>query len=99
MWAGPAWSKNSRSVSSAPSCIAFGDGGAAKSYIAPKLSADLAACGLRVGYFDWELSGEDHRERLERLCPGELPDIRYVRCDRPLVFEADRLRRIERQSF
>ncbi len=75
-------------------CILFGDGGAAKSYIALKLLADLAECGLRVGYFDWELSGEDHRERLGRLCASVLPDIRYVRCERPLIHEADRLRRL-----
>ena len=74
--------------------ILFGDGGAAKSYIALKLLADLAGCGLRVGYFDWELSGEDHRDRLGRLCSGPLPDIRYVRCEKPLVYEADRLRRL-----
>jgi hypothetical protein len=78
--------------------VFFGDGGAAKSYIALYLAARLSERGLRVGLFDWELSGEDHRDRLERLCGPDMPDIRYVRCDRPLVHEADRLRRIVRHD-
>ena len=46
------------------------------------------------GYADWEFSGEDHRDRLERLFGTDMPAIWYARCDRALVYEADRLRRI-----
>lgn len=78
--------------------ILFGDGGAAKSYLALFAAGRLAERGLRVGLFDWELAGEDHRDRVERLFGPDMPDVRYVRCDRPLVDEADRLRRIVRED-
>jgi hypothetical protein len=78
--------------------ILFGDGGTAKSYIALFAAAILESRGVRVGYLDWELDAEDHRDRLERLCgPDDMPELRYVRCDRPLVHEVDRLRRIVSQ--
>lgn len=73
--------------------ILFGDGGAFKSYVALFTAATLAALGVRVGYFDWELDESVHRERLERITGPEMPDIRYVRCQRPLVHEVRRLRR------
>lgn len=76
----------------------FGDGGSAKSYLALFVAGQLAQRGLRVGFFDWELAAEDHRDRLERLFPGEMPDVRYVRCERPLVVEVDRLQRIRRDD-
>jgi hypothetical protein len=78
--------------------ILFGDGGAAKSYLALFLAGRLAERGLSVGLFDWELAGEDHRDRLERLFPDGMPRIMYARCERPLVYEVDRLRRIVRES-
>jgi hypothetical protein len=78
--------------------IAFGDGGAAKSYLALYLSTRLSALGLRVLYADWEFAGEDHRDRLERLTGEDMPDVRYVRCERPMTAEADRLRRIVREE-
>ncbi len=74
--------------------ILFGDGGAAKSYLLLYYLGTLARRGIRVGLFDWELAGEDHRDRLERLFGASMPAIPYVRCERPLVYEADRLRRI-----
>jgi len=76
--------------------VLFGDGGTAKSYLALAWSGYLAALDeLRVGYFDWELDGASHRERLERLYPGaKTPSIVYARCSRPFSFEAERLRRI-----
>jgi hypothetical protein len=40
--------------------ILFGDGGAAKSYIALYLAGRLAERDHRVGLFNWELAGEDH---------------------------------------
>jgi hypothetical protein len=78
--------------------ILFGDGGAAKSYSGLYLACRLAQQGHVVALFDWELAGEDHRDRLERLFGHSMPKIYYVRCDRPLVHEADRLRRIVRQE-
>jgi len=74
--------------------MVFGDGGDAKSLIALYLATRLAASGLRVLFADWEFAGEDHRDRLERLCGPEMPELWYVRCERPTSPEADRLRRI-----
>jgi len=78
--------------------ILFGDGGAAKSYLSLYLAGRLAEREMRVALFDWELAGEDHRERLERLFSDGMPQIFYVRCERPLVYEIDRLRRIVREN-
>ena len=79
--------------------IWFGDGGAAKSYLALYIAGRLEQRhGVRVGLFDWELAGEDHRERLERLFGAKLPGVRYARCNRPFVHELDRLRRIVREE-
>jgi hypothetical protein len=74
--------------------ILFGDGGTAKSYLALHAAGRLACRGLRVLFADWELASEEHRDRLERLFGPQMPDLLYVRCDRPLVSEVDRLRRI-----
>jgi len=78
--------------------IIFGDGGTTKSYIALYIAGKLAQRGKRVGFFDWELAGEDHRDRLERLFGGEMPPVSYARCTRPLFHELDRLRRIVRDK-
>jgi hypothetical protein len=78
--------------------IAFGDGGAAKSYLGLYCAGKLVQAGHRVGLFDWELAGEDHRDRLERLFGPDMPAVRYARCTRPLVHETDRLRRIVRDD-
>ena len=78
--------------------IFFGDGGAAKSYVGLYLGGRMAEQGIVVALFDWELAGEDHRDRLERLFGKGMPRICYARCERPLVYEADRLRRIVRDE-
>jgi len=80
------------------STIIFGDGGAAKSYLALYLAGLLSQKGHTVGFFDWELAGEDHRDRHERLYGENMPSLIYARCERPLVYEADRLRRIVQDS-
>jgi hypothetical protein len=80
-----------------PACW-FGDGGVGKSMLALWVGAELARTGERVGYFDWELDAFTHRLRLERLCGPDMPEIRYVTCDRPLIHELDRLRRIVRDD-
>lgn len=76
--------------------IWFGDGGAAKSYLALYAAVDLAQRGEQVLYCDWEFSGEDHRRRLHRLVgpsPG-LKNLLYRRCDRPLARDIGRLKSI-----
>jgi AAA domain-containing protein len=76
--------------------IWFGDGGAAKSYLALYAAIDLAQHGENVLYCDWEFSGEEHRHRLHRLVgsyPG-LENLLYRRCDRPLSRDVVRLRDI-----
>lgn len=78
--------------------ILFGDGGTAKSYLALYLAGRLADRKKRVGLFDWELAGEDHRDRLERLFGPAMPTIHYARCSRPLYYEADRIRRVVRDN-
>jgi hypothetical protein len=78
--------------------VLFGDGGAAKSYLSLYVAGRLAERGMRVAIFDWELAGEDHRDRLQRLFPEGMPRVLYARCERPLVHEADRLRRIVREN-
>jgi hypothetical protein len=77
--------------------IAYGDGGASKSYWALYFAGLLAQRGLTVLYADWELAGDDHRERLERLFGFDMPAVLYARCDRPLVVETDRLARLRQQ--
>ena len=78
--------------------ILFGDGGTAKSYLQLYVGGVLAQAGIRVAYFDWELDAWTHRARLERLFGPVMPDVRYVRCDRPLIYEADRLLQIIRRD-
>lgn len=78
--------------------ILFGDGGAAKSYLALFVAGRLAQRGLRVGIFDWELAGEDHRVRLERLFGADMPPVWYRSCRHPLVVELDSLRRVVRRE-
>jgi hypothetical protein len=77
--------------------IAYGDGGSAKSYLALFIAGKLAQRGLTVLYADWELTGGDHRDRLERLFGPTMPIVHYLRCDRPLILEVDRVQREARR--
>ena len=77
--------------------IPFGNGGCGKSLLALWLGGELVRRGLTVLYADWELSAEDHRDRLARLFGPDMPSMLYARCTRPLTAEADRLRRLVRQ--
>ena len=78
--------------------IIFGDGGAAKSLTALHAAGKLAQRGLTIALFDWELCGDDHRDRYARLFRADMPpSLFYCRCERPLVSEVDRLRRIVRE--
>lgn len=57
------------------------------------IANDQARAGVRVAILDWELDAHEHRARQARIDP-DLQDIVYVKCDRPLVADVDRLRRI-----
>jgi hypothetical protein len=72
--------------------ILFGDGGSAKSLFALYASGILARQGELVMFCDWESSGPEHRDRFLALFPVDPPGVLYVRCDRPLEIEQDRLR-------
>lgn len=76
--------------------ILFGDGGCGKSLVALYLAGKLAQQGVKVALFDWELSGDEHRERMERLFRFEKPALTYCRCESPLTNEIDRIYRIVR---
>jgi hypothetical protein len=79
--------------------ILFGDGGATKSLLALYLAGRLARDGYRVAFFDWELDAADHRDRYATLFGEAMPaTVYYTRCHRPLIYEADRLKRIVRQQ-
>lgn len=80
--------------------ILFGDGGCAKSYLCLYLAGRLAMQGVKVALCDWELSGEEHRERFGLLFGSQhpRPSIKYCRCEAPLVYEVDRLQRIIRED-
>ena len=72
--------------------LIFGDGGTAKSYLALYVAGLLDRQGLKVGLFDWELGGGDHRLRLERLFgPDNMPGVYYARCSYPLSHDTDRI--------
>jgi hypothetical protein len=76
--------------------IFFGDGDSAKSFLMLYIAGMLAFRGRRVAFFDWELDGGDHRERLEMLFGAEMPRIAYKRCDRPLSLMTESIRRTVR---
>lgn len=76
--------------------ILFGDGGCGKSLLALRVAGQLALDGMTVLYADWEYAAEDHRLRLGGLFGDEMPSILYVRAERPMVAEADRLARLVR---
>jgi hypothetical protein len=73
--------------------ILFGDGGTFKSYMGLYVAGYLGQVGRRVLYADWELEGEDHRLRLERLFGADMPPVYYQRCYRPLIHEVETLQR------
>jgi hypothetical protein len=75
--------------------ILFGDGGGGKSLLALYVGGKLEAFGERVLFVDTELTASTQRRRLGQLFGDErMPSVRYVRCERPLIHEVDRLRRI-----
>ena len=75
----------------------FGPGGSLKSMLAVYFGGELHRLGYRVLVVDWELSAQDHRTRLRGLFGTDMPDIRYVRAERPITYEVDRLRKVVRK--
>lgn len=73
--------------------ILFGDGGVFKSYLGLYIAGWLGQQGVKVLFADWELEGEDHRDRLERLFGPAMPEVFYLRLHRPMIEEIDGLRR------
>jgi hypothetical protein len=73
----------------------FGPGDSLKSWLACYLANEQARAGVRVAICDYEMDRHAWRERQARIDP-DLPDLLYVRCDRPIVHDVDRLRRIFR---
>ena len=79
--------------------IIFGDGASAKSFTALFIAGRLAEQGMRVLIADWEMAAVTHRDRFERLFGANMSrNVLYARCEKPVVFEADRLRRIVRDQ-
>jgi hypothetical protein len=90
----PTWTIHGWQLPKHHPAILFGDGGVFKSYLALLVLGTLAKWGIPTLYCDWELDGEDHGERLYGLFGIDVPTtIHYLRCERPLVDEADRIRR------
>lgn len=72
--------------------VLFGDGGAAKSYLALYFGGLIAQSGINVALFDWELALNDHRLRYELLFGEEMPrNLWYMRIASPLTKRQDGL--------
>jgi hypothetical protein len=74
--------------------VMFGDASSGKSLLALWIAGTLATRGIPVLYADWEFSATEQRKRFRRLFEAMPPEVHYVRCDRPLSKDADRLVRI-----
>jgi hypothetical protein len=72
----------------------FGDGDTLKTYTADAIAVGLAKQGIRVGLTDWEMSIDEHRERVARLDAACLDSVAYLACTRPLMYERDRVVRM-----
>ena len=74
--------------------VLFGDSSSGKSLIALWIAGTLAGRGIPVLYADWEFSASEQRRRFRRLFETMPSELHYVRCDRPLIRDADRLARM-----
>jgi hypothetical protein len=75
----------------------FGAGDSLKSFLATAIINEQSRAGVRVGVLDWEMDKYTWSERQAQVDP-EMPDVIYVKCERPLAFDLDRLRRIIRHE-
>jgi hypothetical protein len=91
----PAWTISGLPILKSHPTILFGDGGAAKSYLALWIAGTIARDSSKVLFADWEFEPEAHRDRLQRLFGAGMPRERlhYVRCSQPLVNEVGRLQK------
>lgn len=74
--------------------VLFGDSSSGKSLIGLWVAGTLASRGMPVLYADWEFSASEQRRRFRRLFESMPAELHYVRCDRPLIRDADRLARM-----
>lgn len=80
----------------------YGLGDSFKSYILAMILGELELGGERTLLIDYEMSAEDHRRRLAQLYGPRVPDFLYVRAERALTVEIDRILRLvhdERITF
>ena len=68
--------------------IWYAAGGTGKSTLAAALAGELEQRNIPTLVADWETGEEDYRASAARIFGEDLPDIKYRRCDRPLVIEA-----------
>ncbi len=74
--------------------VIFGDGDSMKSYLAMYIAGVLASRGIGVMYCDWEFSQRPHRQRFGKLFQPMPRNVLYVRCERSLKDEIERLTRL-----
>lgn len=72
----------------------YGLGDSFKSYILAMILGELELRGERTMLIDYEMTAEDHRRRLAQLYGAKVPNFLYVRAERPLTVEIDRLLRM-----
>jgi hypothetical protein len=95
-------------LTDAGATVIFGDGGTGKSLLALAAAIDLHTgssdvLGLepdrsrRVLFCDWEWDPAVHRERMEAMVRGQMPDLAYLRCEASLADEAERILATVRQ--
>ncbi len=87
--------------------ILFGDGGAAKSYLALAAAISIhtgdellhikPTARVNTAYLDWEFDAWEHRDRMRRLVGNDMPTLVYVRCVGALRDQVDRLQRVIRE--
>ena len=89
-----AWDVSGLPILSDLPMVLFGDASSGKSLMALWIAGTLAERGIPVLYADWEFSATEQRKRFKRLF-AEMPSaVHYVRCDRPLIRDVDRLSRM-----
>lgn len=71
--------------------VVYGDGGSMKSYLSMWVAGTLAAQDIPVLYCDWEYDVRPHYERFNRLFKPKPQALYYVRCNKPLRDEQERL--------
>jgi hypothetical protein len=72
----------------------YAKGDSAKSLFGLYALGELAKQGVPVTFIDFEWDGFIHMQRAAQLWPdGDQPPIRYIQCTRPLIHEAEGLRR------